>query len=338
MALADGGEGTVDALARPGTERRRTRVGDAYGGPVDADWLFDAERREAVIELASVAGHPVAARDGYDPDRASSAGVGELIRAAVAAGAQHVVVALGGSITVDAGAGALQAMGARFFDAAGAVLDRPAGRTLRHVARVDLAGLAPGGLRITVAADVDNPLCGEKGAAAVFGPQKGVRDVGAFDAALRHFDAVLAGALGRPPLADAPFAGAAGGALVGLAAIAPAEPRDGFALVAERRGLEAAVARADLVVTGEGSLDAQSLAGKGPVAIARMAAAAGRPVLAFAGRVAVDAATLRRHGISAAFAVSRGPASIEEAMAGAGDALAEVAAHAFSLIAAARAS
>lgn len=340
IPIADGGEGTLEALASPDSRIVRSPARDPFGGDGDAEWLFDPSRRRAVIEMARVAGHPAAARHGYDPDRATSAGVGDLIRATLDEGAREVVVALGGSITVDGGAGVLEAMGARYRDAAGAPLEHPAGRSLANIAQVDLSGLDPRArdLAIIVAADVDNPLVGPRGAAAVFGPQKGVAapDIDAFDAALGAFEATLASAAGRDPLADAPFAGAAGGILCGLSAIAPTTARDGFALVSEHHDLGARVAAADLLVTGEGSLDAQSLGGKGPVGIARMAQAAGVPAIALAGRLAASPAELRAHGIVAAFSVSRGPQSLEEALAGAAGALEMTAASVFGLYAAAR--
>jgi glycerate kinase len=337
IAIADGGEGTLEALSDPGTERIAAVVPGPYGTPVEASFLWDAPRRRAVIELAAVAGHPHARAAGYDPHRASSAGVGALLLKALDRGAREAVIALGGSITVDAGAGALAALGARYWDAAGAPVDDRVGEGLLDVARVDLSGLDRrlADLSVIIAADVDNPLVGPNGAAAVFGPQKGVAadEVARFDAALGHFDRLLAAARGTAPLADAPFAGAAGGMLVGLSAAAPTVARDGFALVAEHHGLEAQIAAADLIVTGEGSLDRQSLGGKGPVAVARMAAAAGRPAIAFAGRLAVAADDLRPHGIVAAFAIGRGPATLAEALAAGPDALRETARSAFDLLA-----
>jgi len=339
LPIADGGEGTLEAL-RDGATRRRTTVTGPFGAPVEAGWLLDEASRRAVVEMASAAGHAAVGPGGYDPDRASSVGIGELVLAAVEAGAREVVIALGGSVTVDGGAGALGALGARFLDADGEPLERPAGRALSRIARVDLAAVDPRvrETALVLAADVDNPLAGPSGAARVFGPQKGVRDedIEAFDAALRHFDAVLAQARDAAPLAEARHAGAAGGMMVGLSAAAPTLARDGFAVVAEHHGLAARVAEADLVVTGEGSLDAQSLGGKGPVAIARMARDAGVPAIAFAGRLAAGADDLSAAGVTAAFCISRGPASLAEALAGAGEALRETARGAFDLVAAAR--
>lgn len=339
IPIADGGEGTLEALA-DGTAPRRTTVTGPFGAPLEASWLLDAGAGRAVVEMAAAAGHGAVGPGGYDPDRASSAGVGELVLAAVSEGAREVVIALGGSVTVDGGAGALEALGARYLDADGRPVVRPAGRGLRKVARVDLSGLDPrvGDVAIVLAADVDNPLAGPSGAARVFGPQKGVRaeDVEAFDAALRHFDAVVAAARGAAPLAEARHAGAAGGMMVGLSAAGRTVARDGFAVVAEHHGLGRRIAGADLVVTGEGSLDGQSLGGKGPVAIARMARDAGVPAIAFAGRLAAGADDLRGVGITAAFAIARGPATLEEALAGAREALRETARNAFDLMAAAR--
>ncbi|MBJ3777578.1 glycerate kinase [Acuticoccus mangrovi] len=340
IAIADGGEGTLAALEGPGSRRLETTVTGPYGKPLEVEWLYDEARRRGVIELAVAAGHGVAAEEGYDPDRASSVGVGELIRAALDEGAREVVIALGGSITVDGGAGALEALGGRFFDDKGAPLARPAGRGLADVARVDLSGLDARvrGLSIVLAADVDNPLIGPRGAARVFGPQKGVAaaDIDDFDAALAAFDRAVAAARSADTLANHEFAGAAGGMMVGLSAIADTAARDGFQVVAEHHDLDAAMADVALVVTGEGSLDSQSLGGKGPVAIARAAAASGVPAIAFAGRLAVAAEDLRAHGIVAAFAIGRGPASLEEALAAGADGLHETARNAFDLIAAAR--
>ena len=336
IAIADGGEGTLDALASPTLAFRTTAVTGPFDGTIDAPWGYDGAAGRAVIEMAGAAGHAHVTA-GYDPDRATSAGIGDLIRAALDAGAREIVVAVGGSITVDGGAGALEALGARYFAADEEPVVRPAGRALRTVESVDLSGLDPrlSGVRIILAADVDNPLVGERGAARVFGPQKGVAadDIDAFDAALAHFDGRLATAKGAAPLADTPFAGAAGGIMVGLAAAAPTEAVDGFSLVFRQQRLEERIAAADLVITGEGSLDAQSLSGKGPVAVARAAMAAGKPVIAFAGRIAVTPAELAAEGVCAAFAIGRGPASLQEALETGGASLAATARAVFDAIA-----
>lgn len=333
LPLADGGEGTLDALAAPGSERRTIAGSGPYGGEARLAYRLDPDRGEAVVELAALAGHEAAAAAGYDPDRASSHGCGEVLADAAAAGARRVVVALGGSITMDAGAGLLEPFGARYFDDAGAPVERPAGRRLAEVARIDLSGFSAPDFAITVAADVTNVLGGPQGAAAVFGPQKGVTDVEVTDAALRGFDERLAHALGREPVGGREAAGAAGGTLVGLCALGEVSVRDGFALVAERHGLDDALRRADLVITGEGSLDAQSLAGKGPIALARAAREAGLPVIALCGRLALTPDDLAQNGVTAAFSIAQGPATLEEALVRAADDVAATAAQAVRLFA-----
>ncbi|MEM9222632.1 MAG: glycerate kinase [Pseudomonadota bacterium] len=337
VPLADGGEGTLDALSSQNSEIVRSAARNAFGEPGEAHWLFDRARGRAVIEMAAVAGHACAEKRGYDPDRATSAGVGDLVLAAAQMGAQEIIVALGGSITVDGGAGALEAAGARYLDAGGSLMKAATGRQLADVAEVDLSQL-PGsldGISITVAADVDNVLAGHRGAAAVFGPQKGVPPghIDAFDAALSAFDAALARAMDRAPVGEQPFSGAAGGMLVGLNAIARTIARDGFALVAEHHDLAEKVAASDLVVSGEGSLDGQSLSGKGPVGMARIARDAGVPAIAFAGRLAATPQELRENGIAAAFSISSGPMELAAALKGAGPALERASLDAFNAIA-----
>ncbi|MEM0907374.1 MAG: glycerate kinase [Pseudomonadota bacterium] len=334
IPIADGGEGTLAALASHDSVIMKAPARDPFGAWHEAEWLHDRANGRAIIEMAQVAGHSCAQTEGYDPDRASSAGVGDLIKAALDQQIDKVVVSLGGSITVDGGAGALEALGARFLDGDGKVVQNAVGRALARVDAVDLTNLDPraAGLSIIAAADVDHPLSGPGGAAAVFGPQKGVAsgDIAAFDRALTQFDAAVAHACGRPVYADEPFAGAAGGMLVGLSAIAPTKGIDGFALVTAHHNLDGLIDEADLLVTGEGSLDQQSLGGKGPVAIARAARAANVPAIAFAGRLAASPAALRAEGIGAAFSISNGPQSLEEALSNAGPALISAATHAFN--------
>ncbi len=340
IPIADGGEGTLAALTLDDTHSRTATVESPFGAPIDVPWSFDPATGLAVVELAVAAGHPTLLGAGYDPDRASSYGVGQLIAAALDAGANTVVVAVGGSVTVDAGAGALEALGAVLLDETGNALERSAGRGLAGVRSVDRSGMHPrlDAAHVILASDVDNPLCGPRGASAVFGPQKGVAaaDIAAFDAALANFDAAAAAATGLDPLRDAPFAGAAGGMMVGLRAAArDFTARDGFTLMAERRNLADAIAAADWVVTGEGSMDQQSLSGKGPVALARMARDAGKPVVGFVGRRAVDYEALRNEGFSAVFPLSPEPQTLEDALAGGPAALEQAVAHAFGLIGAA---
>lgn len=302
IPVADGGEGTLDAAVGSGFSRRSAVVTGPTGEPLTAD--FAVRGREAVIEMAAASG--LAVLPGSGPDSASatgatSLGTGELVRAALDAGCRQIVLGVGGSATTDGGAGVLQGLGARFLDSAGRELP-PGGAALARLDRIDFAGFDPrlDETRFVLASDVDNPLLGADGAAAVFGPQKGAgpADVNALDAALAHFVEVLARELGPRAVkaAQAPGAGAAGG--VGYAAIAAlaATRRPGIDVVLEFTELEARLAGADLVITGEGSLDEQSLLGKTPLGVARAAARAGIPVIAVCGRTTLGPEQLAASG------------------------------------------
>ncbi|MCY1393289.1 Glycerate 2-kinase [compost metagenome] len=315
--LADGGEGTVDAVlaARPG-QRIDCRVRGPLGQPVTAHWgrLDDGT---AVIEMAAASGlHWVPERK-RDATRTTSYGTGELIRAALDSGARKIILGLGGSATNDAGLGLLQALGVRFLDAAGRELG-DGGAALAGLHELDLGGLDPRLLQVEmeVAADVDNPLCGPRGASAVFGPQKGASaaQVEELDAALQHFAAVAAATLGEDHSLF-PGVGAAGGLGFAARAFLKARFRPGIALVAELSGLAEALQGADLVITGEGRLDSQSLHGKTPVGVARMAQAAGVPAIALAGSLGEGYAALHETGIAAAFSLAPGPLSLAQALA-----------------------
>jgi glycerate kinase len=294
IPVADGGEGTLDAAVGSGFTRRSATVSGPTGQPIEAD--FAVRGHEAVIEMAAASGLSLLpqVRGGGQPDSASattatSLGTGELIRAALDAGCRRIILGVGGSANTDGGAGLLQGLGARFLDATGNEL--PAGgAALANLHRIDFTGFEPRlvDTRFVLASDVDNPLLGPQGAAAVFGPQKGAtqQDVGMLDAALARFVEVLAREIGfrAERAAEAPGAGAAGG--VGYAAIAvlAAARRPGIDVVLEFTGLAHRLAGADLVITGEGSLDEQSLLGKTPMGVSRAAAAAGIPVVAVCGR------------------------------------------------------
>ncbi len=302
IPVADGGEGTLDAAVGSGFSRRSAVVTGPTGEPLTAD--FAVRGREAVIEMAAASG--LAVLPGGGPDSASatgatSLGTGELVRAALDAGCRQIVLGVGGSATTDGGAGVLQGLGARFLDSAGRELP-PGGAALARLDRIDFTGFDArlDETRVVLASDVDNPLLGAEGAAAVFGPQKGASpaDVDALDAALAHFVEVLARELGPRAVkaVQAPGAGAAGG--VGYAAIAAlaATRRPGIDVVLEFTELEARLAGADLVITGEGSLDEQSLLGKTPLGVARAAARAGVPVIAVCGRTTLGPEQLTASG------------------------------------------
>lgn len=319
VPLSDGGEGFVAALASGlDADPRHLTVPDPLGRPTEAAWALAGEL--AVIEVAQAVGLERIPEAERDIRHASSVGVGRLIAAALDAGARHLIVGLGGSATNDGGAGMLSALGVRFLAADGAELAAtPA--ALARLASVDLAGLDPrlADTRIEAACDVSNPLCGPRGASAIFGPQKGAsaQDVAFLDAVLARLAVAMdAAQLSRAPAAAPDLAapdlaapdpggpdrahqagaGAAGGlgwALLSLGATM----RPGFDVVADAVGLDAALAHADLAFTGEGSVDAQTLSGKAPAGVARLAAAHGVPVVVFGGRIAEDARALLDAGV-----------------------------------------
>ncbi|WP_457787674.1 glycerate kinase [Pseudomonas sp. PL-6] len=317
--MADGGEGTVDALlAAVGGERRECRVRGPMGAPVAAHWGWLGQGT-AVIEMAAASGLHWVPREQRDARLASSFGTGELILQALDAGATRIILGLGGSATNDGGAGLLQALGVRFLDVAGREL-APGGAALAALDQLDLSGLDARLLKaqVEVAADVDNPLCGPRGASAVFGPQKGATSaqVAELDAALGRYARIVAATLGEDH-AQFPGVGAAGGLGFAARALLKASFRPGIELVAELSGLAEAVAGADLVITGEGRMDAQTLHGKTPVGVARVARAAGVPVIALAGSLGEGYQALYQAGIEAAFSLAPGPISLEQAMHGA---------------------
>ena len=322
MPVADGGEGTVDAMvAATGGCRVAARVTGPLGAPVEAFYGLTGDGATAIIEMAAASGLALVPPGLRNPLLTTSFGTGELIRAALDAGARHLIIGIGGSATNDGGAGMLQALGVALVDGAGRALG-PGGGGLGELAQIRLDGLDPrlAACRIEVACDVDNPLTGERGASVVFGPQKGATPamVQRLDANLAHFAAVLQQALGGA-VADVPGAGAAGGMGAALLGVLGARLRPGIEIVTTALGLEVAVADADLVIVGEGRLDAQSLHGKAPLGVARIARRHGKPVIAIAGSLGDDVAALRAHGIDAFFSVVRRPCSLEDALAGAAD-------------------
>ena len=315
--MADGGEGTVDALlAASGGQRRELTVRGPLGAPVKAHWGW-LDGDTAVIEMAAASGLHWVPREQRDATVTSSYGTGELIRAALDAGARRIILGLGGSATNDGGAGLLQALGVRLLDAHGQEL-APGGAALAGLARLDLSGLDPrlAAVQVEVAADVDNPLCGPHGASAIFGPQKGAspEQVALLDAALGRFGQVVAAELGED-FSTFPGVGAAGGLGFAAKALLHARFRPGVELVAELSGLAQALVGADLLITGEGRLDAQSLHGKTPVGVARLARAAGVPVIALAGSLGEGYQRMYEVGIEAAFSLAPGPISLEQACA-----------------------
>lgn len=306
--MADGGEGTLAAIAAAlgdAAQRRSAVVHDPLGRPVDAPWLLLDDGRGAFVEMAAASGLArlaPAERTAAGCRAASTRGTGELLRAALDAGVERITLGLGGSATTDGGSGMLAALGARFLDAEGNDLP-PGGAALSRLARIDPAGLDPRlrDVQLVVASDVTNPLCGPRGAAATYGPQKGADPaaVEELDAALAIYGNAIEAAAGRL-VADIPGAGAAGGTTAALLGFTSATVRPGVDVVAELTGLAGALELADLVITGEGRADEQTLSGKAAMGVAGLARTRNAPVILLCGALGHGAAALDASG---AFAV-----------------------------------
>lgn len=327
LPVADGGDGTVDAAVAAGFQRRETRVAGPLGQEVAAAFALRGDT--AVVEMAEASGLQRLPAGVFAPLTASTYGSGELLRAALDAGARTIVFGVGGSATTDGGAGMLSALGARFLDEEGEP-PAPGGGGLGRLARADLSGLDPrlSSVDLVLASDVDNPLTGPKGAPAVYGPQKGASpdDVAALDAALAHYAEVLQGAIGPRAVeyAVAPGAGAAGGLGYG-ALVLGARFRPGIEVMLDVLGFEPALARASLVITGEGSLDEQTLHGKAPAGVAAAARAAGKEVVAVCGRLALPPEALGRAGIRRAYPLTETEPDLATCLTDAGPILERVA-------------
>jgi len=301
LPVADGGDGTVAAALSAGFDKIIVDPVGPTGEPVQAPYALQDNR--AVVELAAVVGLTKLPGRRLDPMGSSTYGLGLVIADAIRRGARTIVLGLGGSASTDGGAGMIQALGARLIDSAGEPIPQGGG-ALEGLASIDVTALREtlGSTSVIVASDVDNPLLGPYGAAAVFGPQKGAEPahIAALEQGLRHWSALVTQATGHND-AERPGAGAAGG--VGFAALAllNATIRPGIELILELIDFDHRVVGADLVVTVEGSLDDQSLAGKAPIGVARAAARSGVPVVAIAGRLQLSPQQLRKAGISAAY-------------------------------------
>jgi glycerate 2-kinase len=318
IPIADGGEGTVEALvaATGGRIEHRTVTGP-LGEPVRAHWGVLGDGRTAVVEMAAASGLPLVPEGRRDPRITTTRGTGELMRAALEAGLRKLVVGIGGSATNDGGAGMARALGVRFLDAAGNDLPE-GGAALARLARIDLAGLDPrvASAEIVVACDVDNPLTGPRGASAIYGPQKGAtaEAVAELDAALGHYAEVARAATGRD-VAPVPGAGAAGGLGAGLLLFTPARLRPGVAIVLEATRFGERIQGVDLVLTGEGRTDFQTSMGKAPAGVAAEAKKHGVPVVCLAGALGDGAEEVLSRGIDALASAVPGPMALEEAMA-----------------------
>ncbi|WP_199577657.1 glycerate kinase [Streptomyces sp. CRB46] len=329
LPVADGGDGTVAAAVAAGFERREVRVAGPLGDEVTAAYAL--REGTAVVEMAEASGLQRLPEGVLAPLTSSTYGSGELLRAALDAGARTIVFGVGGSATTDGGAGMLSALGARFLDGAGEPV-APGGGGLADLASADLSGLDPrlSEVELVLASDVDNPLTGPKGAPAVYGPQKGAspQDVGTLDAALGHFAKVLEGTetvgARAAEYAASPGAGAAGGIGFG-AMLLGARFRPGIEVMLDVLGFAPALERADLVITGEGSLDEQTLHGKAPAGVASAARAAGKEVVAVCGRLALAPEVLGRAGIRRAYPLTDVEPDVAKCIADAGPILERVA-------------
>lgn len=305
IPVADGGEGTVSCFIEAiGAEPVSVEVSGPWGERVNAVYARSGAR--AVIEMASAAGLPMVG-DRLDPAATTTYGVGEQIRHAVEHGCTEILLGLGGSCTNDGGCGCAAAVGTKFLDADGRAFV-PVGGTLDAVARIDnsAAEALLRGVRVTLMSDVTNPLCGPLGAAHVFGPQKGADPaaVERLDANLAHLAQVIVRDLGAS-VADMPGAGAAGGMGAGCAAFLGAELRSGIEAVLDTVDFDGALAGADLVITGEGRIDSQSVRGKVISGIAKRTRPAGVPLVAIVGSIAPDAAAAYDLGVTAIFGIDR---------------------------------
>jgi len=318
VPIADGGEGTVEALVvATGGRLLHTEVRGPLGEPVRAHWGVSGDGTTAFLEMASASGLPLVPRDQRDPRITSTYGTGELMKAALELGLRRLVIGIGGSATNDGGTGMARALGARFLDVQGRDLPE-GGAALARLARIDLTNLDQrlAEASLLVACDVDNPLCGSRGASAVYGPQKGASPemVAELDAALGVFAGHAASATGRD-VALLPGAGAAGGLGAGLLFFTPASLRPGVAIVLETTGFEALVRGAALVLTGEGRTDFQTAMGKAPVGVAAVAKRHGVPVVCLSGGLGEGAEDVLAHGIDALASVVPQPMSLEACMA-----------------------
>ncbi|MFP4835895.1 glycerate kinase [Cronobacter dublinensis] len=317
LPMADGGEGTVEAMvAATGGHIVQVPVTGPLGNRVEGFYGVLGDGETAVIEMAAASGLHLVPPAQRDPRITTSFGTGELILAALDSGVKTIIIGIGGSATNDGGAGMMQALGARFLDSQQRGL-LPGGASLASLEHIEMSGLDPrlAHTQFTVACDVDNPLCGAKGASAIFGPQKGATPemVAQLDAALRRFGTTLEAATGKS-IISAPGAGAAGGMGAALLGMLNAQLRPGIDIVTQTLGLAQAVRDADLVITGEGRLDSQSIHGKTPVGVARVAKQFQRPVVAIAGSLTPDYQVVHEHGIDAAFSVLDRIVTLEEAL------------------------
>jgi len=339
VPLADGGDGTVETLVLATSGSRRTlAVTGPLGDSVDATYGVLGDGTTAVVEMAAASGLAFVPPDRRDPRVATTRGTGELLRDALDTGFARIIVGIGGSATNDAGAGMAQALGWRLLDEFSGELG-PGGAELARLRSIDGSNKHPliGHVEVLIACDVDNPLCGPRGASRVYGPQKGATPeiVDELDTALGHFAKVVSTQL-KINVHDMPGAGAAGGLGAGLVAFAGGKLMPGFTLIAEACDLEERIRGADLVITGEGALDEQSANGKTPAGVSAMARKHNVPAIAIAGRLGPGFEKLYACGLTAAFSLCPAPISQQFAIENARTLLADAAESALRLFLARR--
>lgn len=318
LPLADGGEGTAEILTYHSKGRwMRVEVSDPLGRPHLAGFGLSADGKTAFLDMAQAAGLPLLTPEERNPLRTTTYGVGELILAAVGQGAHHIILGIGGSATNDAGMGMAAALGFRFFDVAGHLLD-PIGGNLEKVVLIDESNVSPllKPLQVSVLCDVNNPLYGPNGAAHVYAPQKGadVETVNKLDQGLAHFAKAVAQWSGTD-FSDIPGAGAAGGLGFGAMAFLDAQLRPGTDTILDQIGFERHLQKADVLITGEGKLDRQTLQGKLIGGVTRLAGKYKVPVMALCGQLAIAGEELKSLGIREAHAIMPPGMSLEESMA-----------------------
>ncbi|NUH83902.1 glycerate kinase [Bacillus firmus] len=316
MPMADGGEGTVQSLADAtgGTIIERSVTGP-LGEPVKAFFGLMGDGKTAVIEMAAASGLHLVPKEIRNPLLTSTRGTGDLIAAAMDTGVKHIIIGIGGSATNDAGAGMIQALGGKLLDKTGSEIG-PGGGSLADLSAIDMSNLDSRirDVHFEVACDVDNPLTGPRGASAVFGPQKGATPEMAelLDRNLGHFADVAEHALGKP-FRDIEGAGAAGGIGGSLLAFLNADLKRGIEIVLEAVNFEEEVKGADLVITGEGRIDSQTIHGKTPIGVAKAAKKHGIPVIGLAGSLSDDSHIVHEHGIDALFSIVPGVITLPDA-------------------------
>ncbi|MGY3718249.1 glycerate kinase [Sutcliffiella cohnii] len=317
IPMADGGEGTVEALLQTiGGEKITCKVEDPLGRPIEASYGWLDGHKTAIIETASASGLPLLTDAELNPLETSSFGTGQLMKDALDKGAEKVILGLGGSATVDAGVGLFQALGFIALDHGGNKIDRVGGR-LHDIHNIDISKLDPRlqQVKVIVASDVTSPLLGENGAVYMFGPQKGVKSeqLPQFEMGMEHFLQVMKNVT-KHDYSLYPGSGAAGGIGFTLLSLIEVEFQSGLDLVVEMTDFRGHLETADLVITGEGKIDGQSIMGKVPVGISRIAKEVGVPVVAIAGSIGEKTDKLEQEGIHTVLSIVDGPTSLEAAM------------------------